>query len=95
MSTSKVAVDNGKYTFEVPDGDWRVHVKRHEEPWLVIEQGSKAIAAMASELADAKELIEAVLKWNNSGRDPEFAKGKHGNLYAAIERYCSVRGIEP
>jgi hypothetical protein len=28
----KLSVADGKYTFSVPDGDWRVHVERGGEP---------------------------------------------------------------
>lgn len=41
-----VEVDDGKYTFFKLPNDWRIHVYRHKEPWLVIESGSNAIAAL-------------------------------------------------
>ena len=54
-----VTVDGGKYTFGVPRGDYRVHVARYGEPWLIIEQGSKAIHSLYYELNDARaEILE-------------------------------------
>ncbi len=46
---AKLNVENGKYTFFQPEGDYRIHVLRHGEPWLVIEKGSNAIAALLHE----------------------------------------------
>jgi len=48
--TGPVKIDNGKYTFLVPDGDYRVHVLRHGEPWLIIEQGCSAIQSLIQEV---------------------------------------------
>jgi len=50
----KLSVADGKYTFSVPDGDWRVHVERGGEPWVVIEAGHKAVAALVMELEDLR-----------------------------------------
>lgn len=60
--TTRVKVENGKYTFEVhADG---VHVLRHGEPWLVIARGSKALIALVHELCDARE-TQLVLEQRN------------------------------
>ena len=54
-----------KYTFEVPEGDYRVHVARYSEPdWLVIEKGHKAISTLlheAEEYRDAMGRLAAAL----------------------------------
>ncbi len=41
-----VTIENGKYTFKTMPGDYRIHVLRHGEPWLILDQGSKAILAL-------------------------------------------------
>lgn len=51
---SKTMVADGKYTFLRLRGDWRVHVLRYDDPWLVIEDGHKAIAALMYELEEMR-----------------------------------------
>ncbi len=48
--TGPVETENGKYTFTIPDGDYRVHVMRYGEPWLIIERGCGAIQALIQEV---------------------------------------------
>lgn len=57
MYTEGVTVDSGKYRFFAPEGDYRIHVHRGGQPWLLIEAGHKAILAMMYELADAREKL--------------------------------------
>ncbi len=52
---SKLSVSGNKYTFVTYDGDYRIHVLRHSEPWLIIERGHNAIWALLHECIDAKE----------------------------------------
>jgi len=47
----KVSVSNGKYTFIQKTDDWRIHVLRYNEPWLIIEDGHKAILALMQAVA--------------------------------------------
>lgn len=92
MSLAPIAVGDGKYTFSIPEGDYRIHALRHGEPWLVISEGSKALFCALSELADARELIAAVTAWGGyEGITPKA--GQHGELHAAIVKYRSVRGL--
>lgn len=50
-----VVVDDGKYEFQAVQGDYRIHVLRHGEPWLQIEEGHKAILSLMYALAEALE----------------------------------------
>ena len=50
-----ISVCDGKYTFREPIGDWRIHVLRHRDPWLIIEKGHRAIAALMAEHREALE----------------------------------------
>jgi hypothetical protein len=56
--SQEIPVDGGKYTFVVPEGDWRVHILRGGEPWVVISEGHKAIQALLGEL-DAAQMLAA------------------------------------
>lgn len=56
---SDVTDSDGKYRFFVPVGDYKVHVYRHGEPWLVLEQGSKAILGLMMDLELAREKLAA------------------------------------
>lgn len=55
MIEPSVTVYDGKYTFVCPHGDWRIHVLRYDEPWLIIEEGHKAVLALMGELLEARE----------------------------------------
>jgi hypothetical protein len=54
-----IVVANGKYTFRKIDGDWRIHVLRYGEPWLVIEKDHNAIATL---LFETERLTEKLKK---------------------------------
>jgi len=47
---TSVTIENGKYIFQTAKGDYRIHVLRHGQPWLVIDEGSKAILALMQEV---------------------------------------------
>lgn len=53
----KIEVLGGKYTFILPEGDWRVHVLRYGEKWLVIESGHKAVFALMGEVEELREEV--------------------------------------
>ena len=67
----RVKVDDGKYEFFVPEGDYRIHITRCGEPWVVIEAGSKAVFNLMAELEEARERI-ANLQYIMVGEDPRF-----------------------
>lgn len=48
---------DSKYTFYIPNGDYRVHILRFSEPWVVIEKGHKAISTLMHELEEAREKL--------------------------------------
>lgn len=52
-----VEVENGKYKFFIPEGDYRLHVHRFGEPWLTIEEGSKALLVLLMEFEETKKLM--------------------------------------
>ena len=45
----------GKYTFRVKEGDYRVEVLRCGEPWVVFEFGTKALISILCELEELRE----------------------------------------
>lgn len=51
----KVTVGDGKYAFFTPAGDWKVHVLRYGEPWLIIEAGHHAVAALMYRIKELEE----------------------------------------
>lgn len=57
MSAPTVRVDNGKYTFIQPEGDYRPHILRYGEPWVVVEQGGNAVLALMYALDEARSEI--------------------------------------
>lgn len=57
--TTEIAVYDGKYTFQKHEGDWRVHVLRHGEPWLVIEAGCNAVSQLMYECEELREKLQA------------------------------------
>ena len=85
----RIAVQDGKYTFFVPEGDYRAHCLRYGEEWHVFEQGCNAVIALMSELLDARELVGAILKWHSEGAPYSLPV-----LYAAIDRYREIRGLK-
>lgn len=54
-SLGPISIDYNKYTFFTPVGDYRIHIYRCDEPWLVLEQGSKAICALLCEVEELRE----------------------------------------
>lgn len=57
-----VEVDNGKYKFILSKIDWRVHCLRYGEPWVIFEQGDKALIALMSEFEKLQETINSFKK---------------------------------
>ena len=58
-----VTTSDGKYTFSVPDGDYRIHIDRYEDKdWLILEAGSKAIVGLMYELEEARIRLDQVTK---------------------------------
>lgn len=53
----QVDVENGKYSFVTMSDDWRIHVWRFGEPWVIIDLAPKAIIVMMGELERAREEI--------------------------------------
>jgi len=53
-SETSVTIENGKYTFTTMPGDYRIHVLRHGQPWLILDEGSKAILALMQEVERAR-----------------------------------------
>jgi hypothetical protein len=51
-------VGDGKYTFELHEGDYRVHVLRYGEPWLRVEEGSTALATLLWEVDELKKALK-------------------------------------
>ncbi len=84
MSDS-VSVEGGKYIFEVPEGDYKVHIKRHGEPWLVLEVGSKAIFTMMCELTTARaELVDARRALDAAGASINAVDGLHVDAHKSL-----------
>ena len=51
-----INVGEGKYTFFIFKGDYRIHCWRYNEPWMVFTKGHKAISSL---MYDHKKLVEA------------------------------------
>ena len=51
----KVTVSDGKYTFVLSKGDWRIRCLRNGEPWLVTRQGHNAVSSLLQAMHDAEE----------------------------------------
>lgn len=41
-----ISVSDGKYTFISYNDDWRIHCLRYGEPWMIFEEGHKAISGL-------------------------------------------------
>jgi len=76
-----VSCSGGKYTFILEEGDWRVRVDRHGEPWLKIEQGHKAVSNLVLEMLEVKEALDKSVKLQS-----HYAKLL--NQYDGRERIC-------
>lgn len=59
MRVGPIQVDQAKYTFQIPEGEWRVQVLRYGEPWLFIEQGHNAIHSLMNEVIYLQGELEA------------------------------------
>ena len=58
----KISVSDGKYTFIMKEGDWKIHVNRYNEPWLVIEQGHKAISSLILRVIELEKALKTSVK---------------------------------
>lgn len=50
----RLSLDDGKYTFVKPVGDYRVYILRHGEPWVTIEAGCNAVFSLLYECLKLK-----------------------------------------
>ena len=58
----KISVENGKYTFYIPDGDWRVYIDRYDlKEWVIVELGSEAVHALCAELEETRRQLRNLL----------------------------------
>lgn len=87
----RLSVEGGKYTFFIPEGDYKIHVLRYDQPWLILEQGSNAIWSLIAELIDARELITSIETW----RALPKAGFHDGELEEAHDKFRRERGQEP
>ena len=83
MDRPDVKVGGGKYTFQQPDDDYRIYVRRHRDQWLVIEKGSNAIAALLHEHREALKKL----------RFPELPGVPPADRLTEVEMENSARGI--
>lgn len=61
MSEHRVSVDGGKYTFVIPENDYKFRILRHgEEQYGPIGEASKAVHSMMCELDAARVVLQAV-----------------------------------
>jgi hypothetical protein len=59
----RVSVDGGKYTFVIAEGDYRVAILRHGEPWHPPQaEACNALGAIMCELDAARVVVEAARK---------------------------------
>lgn len=84
----RLDVYDRKYTFVLKHEDWRVHVLRHGEPWIVIENGCNAVRTLVFEAVDDRALVGAVRRWATSGDGYQ----DHRELHQAFRAYCDERG---
>lgn len=87
----RISVADGKYEFIIPSDDWRVHVLRYGEPWIKIESGHNAVAALMS------ELIERTERDGGSGKQPVDTSGAGGiktgesQFVAVLSQHAELR----
>lgn len=60
MSAPTIRLDGGKYTFYMPDGEWRPHINRYGEPWVVIGDGCNAVTSLMYAVEAAQSIVHAV-----------------------------------
>lgn len=53
----KLVICDGKYTFILPDNDYRIKVLRYDEEWLWIEAGSKAVGSLVIKHIEAQQAL--------------------------------------
>ena len=58
MEELTVTVADGKYTFKTVPDDYRIHVLRHGEPWIILDVGHKAILALMQEVEKNRMSLE-------------------------------------
>lgn len=78
MSKDKLVIDvynDGKYKFIIKEDDWRIHVLRYGEPWMIIEEGHNAIALLMQEV---EELREKVLQLSGGSKSEPKIVLKYG-----------------
>lgn len=97
MTTERrISVCDGKYTFVLPLNDYRVHVLRQGDPWIVIEQGCNAIWSLVAETIDDRKLVDAVYEYTTTtGCSPRFRNLAYQNLLEAVRRHAEERGEKP
>jgi hypothetical protein len=96
----RISVYDGKYTFVLPPNDYRVHVLRHGEPWVIIEQASNAVHSLVIESIDERHMVDAVRAWVLARTTPEtigytrWGPGAedHIALVQAFRAFCDERG---
>ncbi len=76
----KVKTDSGKYTFVIDLGS--MHVLRHGEPWLVINEGFNAIRSLVCELDAARVVLQAA----RDCFDPDLGAMKR-HLHDALKQH--------
>lgn len=104
MSETRVKVEDGKYEFIIPEGDWRIHVLRYGEDWLWIEAAHKAVSALLFEFESFQQALEAAndkiallepfVQVLLEGDDQEYlhAYDKLANGLAAEKRIAQLEG---
>lgn len=65
-----------KYRYFIPDNDYRVHIERHGEPWVVIAVGANAVAALLYEMDEMEAQPSHVHSWQPSAW--ESIQGEYG-----------------
>ncbi len=55
--SEKIRVSDGKYEFQMFGDDYRIYVLRYGEPWLIIEQGHKAISSLVLEALSLGNIV--------------------------------------
>lgn len=71
----RIPVDNGRYTFLVPEGDYKIVVLRDGVPWSQQTQSHGAIHALMCELDAARVVVTAVR---------QLVDGWQGNAQASL-----------
>ena len=51
----EISVSEGKYTFVIYKGDYKVYCLRYGQVWMVFERGYRAIASLLREFQDLRK----------------------------------------